>query len=71
MKQMIALWSMVMIQGLTVAGSCLVPFKARSWGPETNEAREHLAIGNQMEDTLRPVIWPVPQPKRLKREFIS
>ena len=48
MEQMIALWSMVMVHALIVVGPVIVPFKARSWGPETNEAREHLAIGNQM-----------------------
>ncbi len=48
MEQMIALWSMVMVHGLMVAGPGLKPKLARCWGLETNKAREHLAIGNQM-----------------------
>ena len=48
MKQMIALWSMVMVHGLMVAGSVVMPIFAGSWGRKANEAREHLAIGNQM-----------------------
>ena len=48
MKQMIALWSMVMVHGLMVAGSSLCPLYAIDAGRKTNEAREHLAIGNQM-----------------------
>ena len=70
MKQMIASWSMVMVHGLMVAGPGFELELTRYWARETNEAREHLAIGNQMQDTLRPIIWPVPQPKRLKRKFI-
>ena len=48
MKQMIASWSMVMVHGLMVADPGLEPKLTRSWGSKTNEAREHLAIGNQM-----------------------
>ena len=48
MEQMIALWSMVKVHGLMVAGASLVPIQTRSWGLESDEAREHLAIGNQM-----------------------
>ena len=39
---------MVMVHGLMVADPGLEPNIARSWGPETDKAREHLAIGNQM-----------------------
>ena len=48
MKQMIALWSMVKVHGLMVAGSCLKLELARYWGLETDKARKHLAVGNQM-----------------------
>ena len=48
MEQMIALWSMVMVHGLMIAGSGLKPKLSRCVGRKTNEAREHLAIGNQM-----------------------
>ena len=58
MKQMIALWSMVMVHGLMVAGSalsCPVPLRYGAKpeideivGRKTDKAREHLAIGNQM-----------------------
>ncbi len=42
------LWSMVMIHGLMVAGPGMVPLYAIDAGRKTDEAREHLAIGNQM-----------------------
>jgi hypothetical protein len=48
MEQMIALWSMVKVHGLMVAGLGLAPELARCWGLEIDKAREHLAIGNQM-----------------------
>ena len=48
MKQMIALWSMVKIHALMVAGPGLKPKLARCSNRKINEAREHLAIGNQM-----------------------
>ena len=48
MKQMIALWSMVMVHGLMVAGPGIMPLYAMDAGRKTNEAREHLAIVNQM-----------------------
>ena len=48
MKQMIALWSMVKVHGLMVAGPVILPIFVGSWGRKANEAREHLAIGNQM-----------------------
>jgi len=48
MEQTIALWSMVMIHGLMVAYPDLVPLYAIDASRKTNEAREHLAIGNQM-----------------------
>ena len=48
MEQMIASWSMVTVHGLMVADPGLEPNIARSWGRKTHEAREHLAIGNQM-----------------------
>ena len=47
---MIASWSMVMVHGLMVAGPGLVPEISEILGRKTNEAREHLAIGNQMCD---------------------
>ena len=48
MEQMIASWSMVMVHGLMVADPSNLPDLARYWGLETDKAREHLAIGNQM-----------------------
>ena len=48
MKQMIASWSMVMVHALMVAGPGLALKLARYCGRETDEAREHLAIGNKM-----------------------
>ena len=48
MEQMIALLSMVKVHGLMVAGSGLKPKLARCSNRKINEAREHLAIGNQM-----------------------
>ena len=48
MEQMIASWSMVMVHGLMAAGPVSKLIFAGSWGRETDEAREHLAIGNQM-----------------------
>ena len=39
MEQMIALWSMVMVHGLMVAGLSLVPILTRCCGPETDKAR--------------------------------
>ena len=48
MKQMIASWSMVKVHGLMVAGSGFELELTRYWARETNEAREHLSIGNQM-----------------------
>ena len=48
MKQMIALWSTVKVHGLMVAGLVLRPLYAIEASRKTNEAREHLAIGNQM-----------------------
>ncbi len=48
MKQMIASWSMVMVQGLMVADPSILPLYAIDAGRKTNEAREHLAIVNQM-----------------------
>ena len=43
MKQMIALWSMVKVHELMVAGSSLCPIYAIDAGRKTNEAREHFA----------------------------
>ena len=37
MKQMIALWSMVKVHGLMVAGSCLLSKLSRSWARELAE----------------------------------
>jgi hypothetical protein len=37
MKQMIALWFMVMVHGLMVAGLVIELILARSWGPESDE----------------------------------
>ena len=48
MEQTIALWAMVMVHALMVAGLSLVPPYAIDAGRKTNEAREHLAIVNQM-----------------------
>ena len=48
MEQMIALWSMVMVLGLMAADPGLVPLYAIDASRKSNEAREHLAIGNQM-----------------------
>ena len=48
MEQMISLWSMVMVDGLMVAGSSNSPILSKILGLESDEAREHLAIGNQM-----------------------
>ena len=48
MKQMIALWSMVMVHALMVAGPSNSPILSKILGLESDEAREHLAIGNQM-----------------------
>jgi hypothetical protein len=48
MKQMIASWSMVMVHALMAADPVSGPKLTRSWGRKANEAREHLAIGNQM-----------------------
>ena len=48
MKQMIALWSMVKVHGLMVADPSSLPRLVRYCGPETDKAREHLAIVNQM-----------------------
>ena len=45
MKQMIALWSMVKVHGLMVAGSCLEPEFKRSWGRGVAEAPG--AFGNR------------------------
>ena len=43
-----ALWSMVKVHGLMVAGPSIKPKLARCSNRKINEAREHLAIGNQM-----------------------
>ena len=48
MKQMISLWSMVKAHGLMVPVPGLVPLYAIDAGRKSDEAREHLAIGNQM-----------------------
>ena len=48
MVKLIASWSMVMVHGLMVAYPDLVPLYAIDASRKTNEAREHLAIGNQM-----------------------
>ena len=48
MKQTIALWSMVMVHALMVAGLSITLLLMSSCGRKANEAREHLAIGNQM-----------------------
>ena len=48
MEKMIASWSMVMVHALMVAGPVILPIFVGSWGRKANEAREHLAIGNQM-----------------------
>ena len=61
---------MVKVHELMVAGSSLCPIYTIDAGRKTNEAREHLAIGNQMYYLFRPVVWPVPHPRRLKRKFI-
>ena len=48
MEQMIASWSMVMIHALMAAGPVILPIFVGSWGRKANEAREHLAIVNQI-----------------------
>ena len=48
MKQMIALWSMVKVNGLMVADPGLALVLTRSWGPETDEARVVNGTGNLM-----------------------
>ena len=48
MKQMIALWSMVMVHGLMVADPGLEPNIARLWGPEADEARVGNGTGHPM-----------------------
>ena len=48
MEQMIALWSMMMVHGLMVAGLVIEPIFARSWGPETDEARVGNGTGHSM-----------------------
>ena len=44
MKQMIALWSMVMVHGLMVAGPSNSPYQQDREGLETAEPREHLGV---------------------------
>ncbi len=52
---MIASWSMVMVHALMAADPSNSPVYVSSWGRKTNEAREHLAIGNQMYYLSRPI----------------
>ena len=70
MEQMIALWSMVMIHGLMVPGLGIEPNLSDRGGPETENPREAYGSIYRMWYTYRPVSWPVPQLKRLKRKFI-
>ena len=48
MKQMIASRSMVMVDGLMVAGPGLEPNIARSWGSKTDKALVVNGTGNPM-----------------------
>ena len=48
MKQMIALWSMVMVHGLMVADLGCVPELARCWGRDWAEAPGVYGTVNQM-----------------------
>ena len=48
MKQMIALWSMVMVHGLMVAGPSLVPFVNEIVEPEDRVGAGAFGKGNQM-----------------------
>ena len=73
MGQMIASWSMVMAHGLMAAGPGNLPHLSEIVvvARPTRRAEHLLGLGNQMCDTLKLVRWPVLQPKRLKRKFIS
>ena len=48
MKQMIALWSMVKLHGLMVAGPSNSPVLMRSWGRERDEPPGTFGTVNQM-----------------------
>ena len=52
MEQMIALWSMVMVHGLMVAGSCLVPKLCEIVGPQ--DPRGAGAFGNRKSNVVHP-----------------
>ena len=59
MKQMIALWSMVMVHGLMVAVPVRCPKLARLWGLAMDEPPGAFGTVNQMCDAFRPIGWPV------------
>ena len=68
---MVASWSMVMLHGLMVAGPALVLKLTRSWAHGMAEPPGAFGRVNSMQYMFSPVGWPVTQPKRLKRKFIS
>ena len=52
MKQMIALWSMVMVHGLMAAGLSLKPQLTRSWARELASLREHRGRAEQSSNVV-------------------
>ena len=59
-----------MVHGLMVAGPGIKLELARCWARKTVDPRRaSWGLGSNVVH-VRPVIWPVPQPKRLKRKFI-
>ena len=67
---MIASWSMVMVHGLMVAGLKFANL-SEIMGSRMAEPRGAFWVSVSNVVQFRPVGWPVPQPKRLKRKFIS
>ena len=70
MKQTIVPRYMVIVEALLVAGSGTSAELSRSWARGVAEPPWRLRSINPMKYPLRPIIWPVPQLKRLKRKFI-
>ena len=60
MKQMIALWSMVMVHGLMAAGLVIKLELSRSWGLRMAEPPRAFGRDNSMQYMFSPVGWPVP-----------
>ncbi len=70
MKQMIASWSMVMVHGLMVAGLGRSADLSEIVGSQEGRGASWKRDWSSNVVVFRPVIWTVPELKRLKSKFI-